>query len=784
MSSVSSVSSSSSSSSLYGTRNVLSGLASGLDTETMIENAVSGYKTKISSLQQDRTTAEWKQEAYRSIITKMAAFNDSYCSYTSSTNLLSAAFFNKAVTTTANGANADCVSASGKTSSDIQINGIKQLATAARYTVNNLLSGDGSNIPTIEGSEVNLSDMVTTSNISGYMMFNYGGQTISIDFSQTENYSNADELAQAITDKLGEQQISVGTSSYAASEVIKVTKTDDGRIAFSDALDAGNSVYIDSASSNIESTLGFTSGESTTEFQVTDSTELTSQDSLEDSLSGSTMKINLDGTTKSISLPSEDEISSYVTDNSVTKEEAFTALLQTNIDSSFGSGKITVNNTASDGGIKLQFTTNEGSTMQISCSTLGDALGIGTSSTSYLDTGSTLGDLGVLDGLTANADGTYDFELNGVTIGQYTADTALETVMLDIKNNTDAGVNVSYSKTTNQFVFTAKSTGEAGDINFGEGLAQKMFGSTTSGTDGTFTDGQDAIFTATINGQELSLTRSNNAVDIDGMTFVLKDEFGYDESGNLDTTTDAVTFTTTSDEDTIVDAIKNMVDDYNEMVTEIHDAYSTEPLKKSDKTKYKPLTDDDKEDMTDSAIEAYEKKAKTGLLMGDTDLTSLYSKLRSAITPTGTDGTTLRSMGITTNYSDGLTTLDLDEDDLRTMLESNPDTVKDAFTKSTDSGASTNGLMQNLKKQLDSYASITGATKGILVQKAGSELSSLSMLDNSIQDQIDNIDDEIDKWQDKLSDKIDYYTNKFTALETLINKMNSQSSALSSLLGS
>ena len=61
--------SSSSTSSLYGTRNVLSGLASGMDTEAMIENSVSGYKTKLTQLQQQQTKYEWKQDAYRGLPT-------------------------------------------------------------------------------------------------------------------------------------------------------------------------------------------------------------------------------------------------------------------------------------------------------------------------------------------------------------------------------------------------------------------------------------------------------------------------------------------------------------------------------------------------------------------------------------------------------------------------------------------------------------------------------------------------------------------------------------------
>ena len=128
----------SSSSSIYGTRNVISGLASGIDTETLIENAVSGYQLKIQGLQQKRTKVEWQQEAYRSIIAKMSAFTDKYTSYMSATNLMSTAFFDSAVKVSTVGAYADKISASGRTNSDVQILGVKQLAKAAIYTVSGL----------------------------------------------------------------------------------------------------------------------------------------------------------------------------------------------------------------------------------------------------------------------------------------------------------------------------------------------------------------------------------------------------------------------------------------------------------------------------------------------------------------------------------------------------------------------------------------------------------------------------------------------------------------------
>ena len=134
MASVSGVTSSNSNS-IYGNRNVLSGLATGMDTESMIQNAVSGYKTKISSLQQKQTRVTWKQEAMRSVSTPMIKFAQKYTSYSSSTNLLSSSFFSKAVTTTTNGANASKVSATGKTSSDVPVSYTHLLAALGKLGI-------------------------------------------------------------------------------------------------------------------------------------------------------------------------------------------------------------------------------------------------------------------------------------------------------------------------------------------------------------------------------------------------------------------------------------------------------------------------------------------------------------------------------------------------------------------------------------------------------------------------------------------------------------------------
>jgi flagellar hook-associated protein 2 len=122
--------------------------------------------------------------------------------------------------------------------------------------------------------------------------------------------------------------------------------------------------------------------------------------------------------------------------------------------------------------------------------------------------------------------------------------------------------------------------------------------------------------------------------------------------------------------------------------------------------------------------------------------------------------------------------LSLNETKLRSALESDPDKVRDIFTSSKENGASYDGLMVSLSKQLNTYVSTTGAYKGILIEKAGSSLAPTSILSNTWQNAMDDIEEQIEKWQDKMSDKVDYYTEKFTRLEQLVAELNAQSTTV------
>lgn len=942
MASISGATSSNMTSSLYNSANVISGLASGLDTEGMIESLVKSYQTKINSLSQQATKTEWKQEAYRSIISKLVGFTQKYTSYNSpATNLLSPSFFNNAVKVATQGVYKDKVSASGKSSSDIALNAVHQLASAAQYRVGDsrLNSGDGRSIQASDGLDLN--GKTTLGTLSGSMTVVYGSQKLNINFNEVtdqkameeiraklgEDATDTDVLAELINQKLEGQKInfSNGQSENAEDRVQAVVE--DGSIVFKDLKEgAGNTLYISSASGNVADKLGLSldkadENKDVKSFKLGDGFSLTREENTAEYLSGKTMNLNLNGTTKQIKLPTIKDGKLVDADGNPLKikdadgndkdiselnGDNYAAAVNDALNKVF-KGKVKATNVGKDGKLQLRLDVEKGSDLLVNTD-VGEALGIGQSASTYLNTSKTLEDLLGKDmgGLppTKDKDGkdVYKFEINGVTIGEYAKDTKLSTILNDINSNKDAGVKVSYSQTTKEFTFTAKETGADSEIKIEGGLAEAMFGKTSmtvdtnqktmdylgdrltgglqgkefslevggkkvnfsfnsdtgslsqmldkvnnlmtkegidakasfdstgalvlTGKDGKqvsykaegedniaamlakpqidYTAGQDAKFTATINGKQMEMTRSSNSVSIDGLTINMKETFDssvktdkngdpvLDADGNEIKNLDkngkpvynaeaSVTFKSTTDSDKIVDVVKSMIEDYNAMLSEIREAYSTLPAQKTDGSSYEPLTSDQASNYSESEQQKYEEKAKQGLLFADRDLSSLYNKLRGVFSPAGEDGSILRGMGITTSYdvSTGALTINLDEDKLRSMLDSDPDMVADAFTKTSGIG----GVMQNLKTTLDTYAKTSGEPKGILIQKAGSPLSPLSLMSNTWQKQIDNYNKQIEKWQDKMSSQVDRYTQQFSRLEQLIQQMNSQSSALAGMMG-
>lgn len=949
MASITSLSNSSyNTSSIYGNRNILSGLASGMDTESMIENAVSGIKAKIERLMQQRTKVEWQQEAYRGIIDKAVNFNTKYTSYSSKTNLLSSSFFSNAVNTAVNGTYSNKITASGKTTSDIKINSVKQMATAATYTVSGLggrFVADEDEIPGIRGELLDLSKQLDVSTVSGSLSLQYGGSngaSFDIKFEELEDWSkyegetDTEKLANAIRSKLGEVTYSYTKNGFqettTADKAIQVEVDPVDGITFKDGLGNGNKISIGSVAGDIKKALGISTGDTGISNKLIEGNGLSKKVKAYEYLAGEQkdgkwtggkeLSVTFNGATKKISMSDVmNNVDLTYDDNSgLSKEEQFANALQDEVDKAFGKGKISVdwwdldpdNPYPEDG--RLNLTPKKlGDTISVGGSAM-KVLGFENNSTNYVNTSKKLSDLmgddifsdenkiaAVGDAKLSsngkysvdeagnrvskgddgkyyrvNSDGEflYNFEINGSNIN-VTKDTTLESLMNAINSNAEAGVKVSYSKLTNEFKFTATETGANGRIEF-SGIAKDMFVGPEGSVSDKFSDiyglglddgeseritfnspkgvmsfgitkdttmetvaervnnlmgsagyeasvnkltgqldvidlrtgnpvkfslklgdgevlepqgssrytaGEDAVMDVTINGKRFeNFTRGSNSFDIDGLTVNVKGTFEAKAKEDGEDY-EPITFTTTTDSDKIVDAIRNFVNDYNEMATEIKNAYSTLPAQKTNGARYDPLTSEQQNGMSESEIKSYEEKAKQGILFGDTTLSSMYSKLLSAITPGGTDGQTLREIGITTSYSSGMTTLSLDEDKLRAALESDPDKVKNAFSKTREGGSASDGVMQSLQNTLNIYTKTTGEPKGVLINRAGSIKAPTSINSNSLQTKINNIDKQIETWQNKMSAQIDRYTTQFSRLEQLIGEMNSQASAFAGLMG-
>ncbi len=904
MASISSLTGSSATSSIYGNRNVISGLASGMDTEAMIENSISGYKKKIAGLQKQQVKTEWKQDAYRSIISKMVGLTQKYTSYTSATNLFSNTFFNRAVVTQAIGKYADKVGATGKSSSDVAITSIKSVASAARYSHG--IEGLVNQASATEA--INWSDPVKESTVAGSISMVYGNNNLTLHFGEDDIFESQQDFVDSINQQLSEQTIKSSGGASKASEFLEAKVNADGRMVIEQKAGKDNKFYVSGASENLEKVMGGAIGEENAGRAVVfvlGNKGMTKDVDIMDHLKERSMTFTFNGTSKTISLgdtakrnekgellegekadEAYDTFKKAIEKEGATdkeKSEALAQFVQTRVNDAFGKGKIDVK-TKDNGALDIQAAkkmvngVDQNNYTLTVTSSAGRAMGLGKNGIgNTLNTSWTLEDVLGKEKLEklSDEDGQIDLVINGKSLGKFNKDTKIESLLTSINNNADAGVNVSFSKLTNEFVFTAREMGADKGIEMGDGLAKELFGeietydgttekfketyglnprnnkltvdlgnyevkfdvtrdmtikevadelnsvlnpgqeasvnpytglievtdsaggkldfkmkaATSSGDTqdveiperkANYTPGTDSVFTAKINGTEKTMTRSTNVVDLDGLSVTLKGTFD-----KTDPDYEPITFSSSTDSDTIVDAIKSFVEDYNAMAKEIHDAYSTLPYQKTSGAfaNYEPLVGDETDGYSDKELERYEEKAKQGILFGDSDLRSLYQSLTGYIQGTGADGAVLRSIGIETAYADGMTTISLNENKLREALSANPDKVRDAFTKTTDNGAATNGLMQNLKTTMDRYASTSIATPGILVQKAGTPLSSYSLQSNQLQTQIDNFTTQIEKWQDKMSDQIDYYTAQFTRLEQLINQMNSQSSALAGLMG-
>lgn len=272
-------------------------------------------------------------------------------------------------------------------------------------------------------------------------------------------------------------------------------------------------------------------------------------------------------------------------------------------------------------------------------------------------------------------------------------------------------------------------------------------------------EASDAVIT--LNG--LEYTSSRNSFEINGLTITASSE-------------GKATLTTEDDTDGIYDVVKNFFKEYNELINQMDKLYNAESA-----SEYEPLTDEEKAEMSDNAVEEWEKKIKDSILRRDSSLNTIASAMKQIMSQgVEVNGKTmyLSNFGIETlsyftaaeneknayhiagDSDDSKTSGQADK--LKSMIASDPDTVVAFFTK----------LSQNLYGKM---TEVMGPTEYSSAYTAYD--------DKKMKTEYEDYKSKIKELEKKLADYEDQWYAKFAAMETAMAKMQSNASAVTSLLG-
>lgn len=261
---------------------------------------------------------------------------------------------------------------------------------------------------------------------------------------------------------------------------------------------------------------------------------------------------------------------------------------------------------------------------------------------------------------------------------------------------------------------------------------------------------------------------NSNNYSINGLTIQVTAKTKDDEQ---------VTITTDTDVDAIYKSIKDMFTEYNKLIKSMDEAYNADSSKG-----YEPLTDDEKSAMTDDEVEKWETKIKDSLLRKDDTLSSIINTMKNDMASTfiiNGKSYSLSSFGIATQgyfssgeNEKGVYHIDGDSDDsvssgnddkLRSAIASDPETVVSFFSQ----------LATKLYTDLGNKMATSSVSSAYTVYN-----------DKQMNKQYSEYTTKISDAETKITTWEDYYYSKFSAMESALSKLNSQTSSMSSLFGS
>lgn len=348
-------------------------------------------------------------------------------------------------------------------------------------------------------------------------------------------------------------------------------------------------------------------------------------------------------------------------------------------------------------------------------------------------------------------------QINGEAFTVKAGDSASDVAKLI--NEKKIGITASYDAGTNRFFFSTSDSGSAAHITLDKDTALAL--GMGDGTTDVSVTGQDAKFK--LNGAEF--TQGSNTFTINGMTFNLKETtVTKDAAGNI---IDEGTFSivTETDVDGIYEQIKGFVDEYNALIS----AINTKTKEKVDRD-YSPLTETQKEDMSEDEIKDWEKKAKEGILRNDSILSKVTTSMRTAFSSSVTlsDGSKLSiyNIGLDTGSYTTNGQINIDEDTLKAAIASDPDKIIEFFTANGKDDSDQNGLFQKLQESLDT------AMADISDEAGKSSATDQSVLGK----RLTSLQEAIDKERERLEALEEKYYAQFSTMETYISNMMSQMS--------
>ena len=675
------------------------------------------------------------------------------------------------------------ISGEKKTDSAITLGGISESDFKNKEVKTSNLSGTKLTFGTYSITDKKFTEEATFTFPTSYEKKLDGGKTETVTIDYTASSDNLVNLVTQLNEALDSQGFlgkdgKSGIQFELVGDEIKIRQTDS-------ITDKGKSCVIRETSSALKS-LGFNSGNmnqdgiSFDEFNKPKSSfkaAAITEQPLSTYLKGKSISVSYGGQTKNIELIGDKEV--------ISKFDEFTKSLQEKLNKAFGSGKVTV---GKDGSLTFTATDNK-QTLQISADSkeLQNALGITSTQSNKISTGSSLWENREKLGLDKNPQYTTkeelnkaleNFTVNGTKIEGITADTTVSELLTAINNNKDAGVTAIYLDSANKFVLSSNEKGEGRKITLGpdpdnpnnkkDDAANLIFG-------GVSQDGTDGEMSILYNGVQTTITSSSNTFSIDGLDIRATNTFNTGSA----TAEGGVSFTASADTEKVTETVKKFIEAYNAMIDEVRTQATTKP-----DSNYKPLTDDQKNEMNETSIKNWEDKAKEGILYNSSalkDLDNATQGIFSSMMINGVSYDDLEKIGI--SFSDDYTAggkIVFDEEKFKTAMDSDPEKVSDLFT-------GTHGIVNTIDSTLSTYAtryaSKNGNSYGVLIEEAGSEKLSLTLTNNSIYKELKDMQETITNLQSQLSTEQDRYISQFTQMERLINQMNSQSSYLSQLGG-